>query len=83
MKSVDVQQFESNNEVFEIGSYHGISILIRKSDGYINATKLCKQPGKKEFYRINDNDSWKEFCNEIIGTRKIEIPQYVLKKRIL
>ena len=59
-KSVDVQKFESNGEVFEIGSYHGISILIRKSDGYINATKLCKQ-FNKPFRQICVTQLWQEF----------------------
>ena len=57
-----VKQFESKGEVFETGSYHGISILIRKSDGYVNATKLCSQfetknGHPKEFRRIFDNAS--------------------------
>ena len=70
-KSVDVQQFESNGEVFEIGSYHGISILIRKSDGFVNATKLCNQ-FEKDIRQIIRTSSWKEFyqvfCEEF-GTR--------------
>ena len=68
-KNVDVKKFESNGEVFEIGSYHGISILIRKSDGYINATKLCSQfdtknGNSKEFRQLLRTDDWKEYFEE-------------------
>ena len=44
---VVVKQFSSNGETFEIGSYHEIEILIRKSDNYVNATKLCSQFGTR------------------------------------
>ena len=65
-KNVDVKKFESNGEVFEIGSYHEISILIRKSDGYINATKLCSQfesksGENKRFRNIIQTQTWQEF----------------------
>ena len=64
-----VKQCSSNGETFEIGSYHGIEILIRKSDKYVNATKLCSQFGTrigngKQFRKLLDNSSWKEFYHE-------------------
>ena len=80
MARVEVQSIISNNERFTIVSYNGIEVIKRDSDGFINVTKMCKQLGKKEFYRINDNGSWKEFYSEMIVTRKIEEPIYVLKK---
>ena len=64
-----VKQFESKGEVFETGSYHGFSILIRQSDGHINATKLCEQfetrnGNPKRFRDIFDNTNWHEFYDE-------------------
>ena len=63
---VEKQQFNSNNETFVTGTYHGISILIRESDGFVNATKLCSQfktnNGEQIRYRnITQNDTWNEF----------------------
>ena len=79
-KSVDVQKFESNGEVFEIGSYHGISILIRRSDGYINATKLCDQ-FEKRFRNVIRNDIWRESFDEFeehLGVRsKLSEPKNI------
>ena len=54
-----------NNDEFIYGSYNGIEILMRKHDRYINAKKLCMQVGSKEFYRINDNNGWKQFSAEL------------------
>ena len=71
--TVRVKKLESCGEIFEKGSYHGIEILIRKSDGYVNATKLCaqfetKNGNSKEFRHIFENNSWtdfyEEFCKE-------------------
>ena len=69
ISSVSLNRLESNGEVFEIGSYHNISILIRKSDGYVNATKLCEQfktksDKPKRFRDIFENASWTEFYDE-------------------
>ncbi|GMO12600.1 MAG: hypothetical protein Ta2E_00930 [Mycoplasmoidaceae bacterium] len=38
-----------NNEIFTLGSYNGFSILIRDSDGYVNAPNLINNS--------NDNES--------------------------
>ena len=54
----------SNNEKFVNGSYNGISVLIRELDGFINATKLCKQFKKNRIHKLFENQSWKEYLNE-------------------
>ena len=63
-KTVDLQN-RTNGEEFTRASYHSISILVRKHDGYINAHAMCKQISNKEFYGIGDNKSWIEFTNEL------------------
>ena len=67
--TIRVEKLESCGETFEKGSYHGIEILIRKSDGFVNATKLCEQfetksGNAKRFRKIFDNSSWNEFYEE-------------------
>ncbi|KAA6362086.1 MAG: hypothetical protein EZS28_042387 [Streblomastix strix] len=42
------RQIGSNNENFTIGSYNGFEIMIRDSDGFINATKLVQQINERE-----------------------------------
>ena len=46
MNNVVVKNNKDNSEDFVIGQYNNISVLIRKSDGYINATEMCNQFGK-------------------------------------
>jgi hypothetical protein len=43
MNNVEHQTITSNNESFTMGSYHGISIIIKDLDRYINATVMCNQ----------------------------------------
>jgi hypothetical protein len=45
------------NSLFEIGLEDNFKELIRKEDGYINATKLCQLGGKYfyEWKRIKKN----------------------------
>ena len=52
-----VELLVSNNSEFIAGTYNGIEVIIRKSDGFINATKLCNQFNKR-FKKINENHSW-------------------------
>ncbi|KAA6395716.1 MAG: hypothetical protein EZS28_008761 [Streblomastix strix] len=42
------RQIGSNNENFTIGSYNGFEIMIRDSDGFVNATKLVQQINERE-----------------------------------
>ena len=48
-------------ETFTIGTYNGISVLIRDNDGYINATKLGND--KKEARKYVNGDKFDEICN--------------------
>ncbi|KAA6370361.1 MAG: hypothetical protein EZS28_034111 [Streblomastix strix] len=42
------RQIGSNNENFTIGSYNGFEIMIRDSDGFVNATKLVQYINERE-----------------------------------
>ena len=58
-----VELLVSNNSEFITGTYNGIEVIIRKSDVFINATKLCNQFNKR-FKKINENHSWQAYYNE-------------------
>ena len=58
-----VELLVSKNSEFITGTYNGIEVIIRKSDGFINATKLCNQFNKR-FKKINENHSWQAYYNE-------------------
>lgn len=48
MATVQNQQITSNNETFTQGVYNGFKIIIRNSDGYINASNVVKQINDRE-----------------------------------
>lgn len=48
MSTVQNQKIKSNNETFTLSAYNGFKIIIRDSDGYINASDVVKQINKKE-----------------------------------
>lgn len=48
MATVQNQQITSNNETFTQSMYNGFKIIIRNSDGYINASNVVKQINDKE-----------------------------------
>ena len=56
-------------EDFIHGTYNEISVLIRKSDGYINATVLCNQFNKR-FRKLFENKSWQEYYHEFLNNFK-------------
>ena len=62
-KNVEQQKFQANGESFTRGTYNGISVIIRDKDGYINATEMCRQFGKR-FAKINENHAWQEYYKE-------------------
>ena len=41
---------EDINTNYGRGKYGDFSIIIRKKDGYVNVTKLCKDGGKEFFH---------------------------------
>ena len=55
-----------NNETFSRAEYNGISILVRDSDGYVNATKMARDSGikskREHFSRFMNGDRWTEIC---------------------
>ncbi len=56
--------FEDINSDYGRGNYGTISVIIRKKDGYINATKLCKDAGK-ELFNWNKNNMSNELMEEL------------------
>ena len=48
MATVQNRQFTSNNETFTQSVYNGFKIIIRNSDGYINASNVVKQINDRE-----------------------------------
>lgn len=48
MATVQNQQITSNNETFTQSVYNGFKIIIRNSDGYINASDVVKQINNRE-----------------------------------
>ncbi|KAA6366963.1 MAG: hypothetical protein EZS28_037510, partial [Streblomastix strix] len=66
------RQIGSNNENFTIGSYNGFEIMIRDSDGFVNATKLVQQINEREH-------TTKELRNITRSPVFVEYKQYLEK----
>ncbi len=63
MANIEQSKITSNNETFTKGTYNSIDIIIRDKDGYINATALCNQFGRR-FAKLQDNKTtWKLYYN--------------------
>ncbi|KAA6376457.1 MAG: hypothetical protein EZS28_028017 [Streblomastix strix] len=77
-----IETTTQNNETFKIGSYNGLNILMRKSDGYVNASKLCDQH-HKPFRHLLKNQFWHSYLDE--ETQELEsggIPPHPLMYEI-
>ena len=61
--NVEQFKFENGKESFTRGTYNGISVIFRDRDGYINATEMCNQFGKR-FRKIFESHAWQEFYDE-------------------
>lgn len=48
MSTVQNQKILCNNETFTLSAYNGFKIIIRDSDGYINASNIVKQINEQE-----------------------------------
>lgn len=55
-----------NNETWKEYEYDGKNVKIRKTDGYVNATQLCKA-GEREFKKWNEMKASKEFMKELVN----------------
>jgi hypothetical protein len=60
-----------NNETFTIGSYNGLSVLIRDRDGCVNAGKLCRDESKD----LNDFTKHDKFNSIVQYWMKNEAPE--------
>jgi hypothetical protein len=56
--------YEPINQDYGWGKYGEFKVLIRRRDGYVNATKLCKEGGK-EFFHWSSNEASKRMANEL------------------
>lgn len=61
MSEIERKIISWNDETFTWGSYNDISILIRDSDGYVNAAKLGND--KKETRKYVNGEKFDEICN--------------------
>jgi hypothetical protein len=68
--------YESVNSEYGWGKYGEFRVLIRKKDGYINATKLCALGGK-ELFNYMANASSQRFIDEVVCTLSIPRVQLV------
>ncbi len=67
--------FQDINENYGWGKYGEFKLIIRKADGYVNATKMCKVGGKELFNWIKLDGSHKlidaferslQICRELL-----------------
>ena len=65
---IGVESLESKNETFVKGTYNGIEIISRKSDGFVNATKMVhvlRGTSDGQFRRfLRENQGWREYFDE-------------------
>lgn len=70
MSTVQNQQITSNNETFTESTYNGFKIIIRDSDGYINASNVVKQINElehtnKQIKTLFKSVQYKDFENKL------------------
>ena len=71
-------QIVSNGETFTKTDYNGISVII-DSNGYYNASKICKD-NKKLFKDISRNNYWIEYLDELTYGGEISTIDLVKEK---
>ncbi len=70
VSNLDDAAYEPVNQDYGWVKYGEVKVLIRKKDGYVNATKLCKKGGK-EFFHWNSNEASKQMVNELLLITKL------------
>ena len=61
--SITSNKIASNGEEFTRSDYNGVSIIIRDKDGFINATKIANDNGKRDgLKKYFKSDKWNEIC---------------------
>ena len=68
----------SNGEKFIRTNYNGISVII-DSNGYYNASKICKD-NKKLFKDITRNNYWNEYLSKLMGVCEIAETELIKEK---
>lgn len=58
--------YKSIDEEYGWGTYCGLSILIRKTNGFVNVSRLC-QDGGKNLKHWNENASSKKLIEELVS----------------
>ena len=84
MSTVQNQKILCNNETFTLSAYNGFKIIIRDSDGYINASNIVKQINeqektKKEIKTLFKSVQYRDFENAL----KTILPGKELKYNLL
>ena len=84
MSTVQNQKILCNNETFTLSSYNGFKIIIRDSDGYINASNVVKQINdaektKKQIKTLFKSVQYQDFENKL----KTILPNKELKYNLI
>ncbi len=66
----DIDFVQTYNDLYEYGRWVEFDVLFMKNNGYINATKLCKQAGK-DFFVWKKTDGNQSLINEFEKHRKL------------
>lgn len=69
--------YEAVNENYGWGKYGDFKVLIRKKDGYINVSRLCRD-GKKEFKNWNANENSKKLVEEVEALAGFQASESIL-----
>ena len=63
MQDIQTEEVTSGQYSFKQTTYNGISIVMEKNSGYYNATKMCKDNGKR-FHDIRQTEYWIEYISK-------------------
>lgn len=85
MSTVQNHKILCNNETFTLSAYNGFKIIIRDSDGFINASKVVKQINdkektKKEIKKLFKSVQFQDFENSLKNILPGKILRYNLNE---
>jgi hypothetical protein len=73
--------FESVDNEYEWGTYFDFKVLIMSRNGYVNATKMCNDEGKKFRYWL-ENQTSKDYISYVQGVEDIPADLIMIKNGI-
>lgn len=74
MTDINNISFQDINEEYTYGKYGDFVVIMMKKNGFINATKLCKNYSNKQFKHWLENKHSKELIEETINCNVVGIP---------